>query len=236
MDANPGADGAAAGAAAASVGDRLATIAALRAALEAAQAGGPDGSDGSDGAPLAVEAPPRRGGAGHGKRRLSKVPPEERTDLEHEQVARSTALRLLTGSPKSRHQLEQALAKKEVPPSVVAHVLDRFEAVGLVDDAAFAEMLVRTRHTERGLAGPALAQELRRYGVDKDTAAQAMEHVSEADELEAATALAAKKLQATRGLDRTTRLRRVYSLLARKGYRTATARHAIDTALAAEER
>ncbi|MDR0945166.1 MAG: recombination regulator RecX [Bifidobacteriaceae bacterium] len=233
MDANPGADDAAPGAAAASAGDRLATIAALRAALEAAQTGGQDGSDGGQ---LTVEAPPRRGGAGHGKRRLSKVPPEERTDLEHEQVARSTALRLLTNSPKSRHQLEQALAKKEVPSSVVAHVLDRFEAVGLVDDAAFAEMLVRTRHTERGLAGPALAQELRRYGVDKDTAAQAMEHVSEADELEAATALAAKKLQATRGLDRTTRLRRVYSLLARKGYRTATARHAIDTALAAEPR
>ncbi len=43
-------------------------------------------------------------------------------------------------------------------------ILDRFEEVGLVDDAQYAEMIVRTRHAERGLSRRAISTELRRRG------------------------------------------------------------------------
>jgi len=135
-----------------------------------------------------------------------------------EELARSIALRLLTAAPKSRAQLEEALAKRLVPPDVAKKVLDRFEEVGLVDDQAYADMLVRTRHTERGLTGPALAAELRRRGIDDQVAAQAMAQVSLDDQAGRAEALAAKKLAATQGLDYQVRLRRTVAMLARKGY------------------
>jgi len=60
--------------------------------------------------------------------------PKVLTPTEMEELARSIALKLLAASAKSRAQLEQAMAKKLVPPEVMAKVLDRFEEVGLVDD------------------------------------------------------------------------------------------------------
>jgi regulatory protein len=158
-----------------------------------------------------------------------------RAASDQEAVARGIALRQLTGSPKSRAQLAEAMAKREVPSEVADRVLDRLTEVGLVDDAAFAEMLVRTRHTERGLAGPALAAELRRRGVPDGVAAAALSHVTCEDEADRAVALACRKLASTRGLPRETRLRRTHAHLARKGYSTGTVMRAINEALAQEE-
>ncbi|MDD9204853.1 regulatory protein RecX, partial [Georgenia sp. 10Sc9-8] len=58
-----------------------------------------------------------------------------------EQVARTIALRQLSAAPRSRAQLADAMARKDVPEAVAEAVLDRFTEVGLVDDAAYAEML-----------------------------------------------------------------------------------------------
>jgi regulatory protein len=164
----------------------------------------------------------RRGGGGRRGAPASEPPEDgpaaQDAEPDHESVARSVALRLLTGAPKSRHQLAEAMAKRDVPEEVADRVLDRFTEVGLVDDAAYAEILVRSRHTERGLSRRALAQELRRRGVDDETAQEALEQVDDADEEQAARALARKKLRATRGLDRETRLRRAYGALGRRGY------------------
>ncbi len=135
-----------------------------------------------------------------------------------EEVARAIALRQLTAAPRSRAQLAEAMARRDVPTEVANRVLDRFTEVGLVDDAEYARMLVRTRHAERGLSRTALATELRRRGIDAPTAAEALGEVDADDEESAARALVVRKLTATRGLDRQTRLRRTYAALGRKGY------------------
>jgi len=137
---------------------------------------------------------------------------------DHESVARAIVLRQLTAAPRSRQQLAEALARREVPEDVADRVLDRFTEVGLVDDAAYAEVLVRSRHAERGLSRRALALELRRRGVDDGIAQDALAQVDDDDEEHAARALARKKLASTRGMDRETRLRRAYGALGRRGY------------------
>lgn len=158
------------------------------------------------------------------------------TDAEPdpESVARSVALRLLTGAPRSRAQLAEAMARKDVPEEVAERVLDRFTDVGLVDDSAYAEMLVRTRHAERGMSRRGIAQELRRRGVDEVTARDALAQVDDEDEERAARALARKKLSTTRGLDRETRLRRAYGALGRKGYGGELVARVVREELAAE--
>ncbi|CAM5266967.1 Regulatory protein RecX [Streptomyces violaceorubidus] len=45
-------------------------------------------------------------------------------------------------------------------------MLSRFEEVGLINDGAFADAWVESRHHGRGLARRALARELRTKGVD----------------------------------------------------------------------
>jgi len=151
-----------------------------------------------------------------------------------EEVARTIALRQLTAAPRSRAQLEEAMARRDVPADVAARVLDRFTEVGLVDDAAYAEMLVRTRHAERGLARRALAQELRRKGIEPEVAALALEQVDESDEHAAARRLVEKKARSTRGLDAQVRRRRLAGMLARKGFAGGVAMRAIDEVLAEE--
>src|SRR3954466_9093358 len=95
-------------------------------------------------------------------------PPEDAADLgpeaDHEAVARKILLDQLTGQPRSRSELAAKLAKKQVPTDVASRLLDRFEEVGLVDDAAFARDWVQSRQAGRGLARRALTVELRRKG------------------------------------------------------------------------
>lgn len=133
-----------------------------------------------------------------------------------EQVARSIALRLLTGAPRSRHQLAEAMARRDVPDDVAARVLDRFTEVGLIDDAGYAEIVVRAKHESRGLARRALAVELRRKGVGDDDARAALAQIDEADEEAAARDLLARRWRA--GVDPVVQSRRMLAMLGRKGY------------------
>ncbi|POX41886.1 regulatory protein RecX, partial [Streptomyces sp. Ru72] len=122
-----------------------------------------------------------RGGRGRGRRRGGGQPAEAPQDGgssfssragtgEHPgdpvEQARAICLRLLTGTPRTRKQLADALSKREIPEDVADEVLSRFEEVGLIDDSAFADAWVESRHHGRGLARRALAQELRTKGVD----------------------------------------------------------------------
>lgn len=183
---------------------------------------------------------PRRARRGPGEGRAPRKTVAERLDdgdlttEEAVELAREAVLRILTAAPKSRRELEQSLARKGYPEHVVVPVLDRFDEVGLVDDAEYAQMVVRTRHAERGLARRAIAVELRRRGIDDDTAGEALEQVDDEDEAAAAERLARKLIARTRGLDREARVRRAASALARKGYGPGLAFAAVKGALAAE--
>jgi len=142
------------------------------------------------------------------------------------ETARAIVLRQLTASAKSRQQLEDKLADKDIPESVARAVLDRFEQVELVDDQAFAQSYVRQRAETRKLARPALRMELQRKGVDRDLVEQALAQRTDDDERADAVELARRKLPSGPALqaqlaDRETKqklIRRMVSALARKGY------------------
>jgi regulatory protein len=142
---------------------------------------------------------------------------------DHEAVARAVALRLLTRGPRSRAQLAEAMARKDVPDDVARAVLDRFTAVGLVDDAEYARMLVRARQEDRGLARRALVVELRSKGIDDEVAADALGGLDAEQEETTARELARRRLAGSRGLAREVRLRRVVAMLGRKGYSSGLA-------------
>jgi regulatory protein len=132
--------------------------------------------------------------------------------------ARQIVLRQLTAAPRSRAQLEAVLRRKNCPAEVSVAVLDRMEEVGLVDDEAYAGMLVRSRQAGRGLARRALRQELRSKGVDEETARAALEDVDGHAEEERARELVAKRLRSLHGLEPHVQTRRLAGMLARKGY------------------
>ena len=155
-------------------------------------------------------------------------------EADPEQVARAIVLRQLTLGPRTRAQLAAVLARRRVPDEAATRVLDRFTEVGLVDDQAFAESWVESRHTGRGLARRALAHELRQRGVADPLVAQAVADLDPERELATARALVDRRLAATRGLDPAARARRLVGLLARKGYPPGLALRVVREALAAD--
>ena len=138
--------------------------------------------------------------------------------MTDESFARAILLRRLEDQPRSRAELAESLAKKNVPAEVTAALLDRFEEVGLINDAEFARQWVQSRQRTRGLAPRVLAMELRRKGVDDEIISEVLGELDPADAREAAQRLVQKKLRSMASLDDTTRIRRLTSMLARKGY------------------
>jgi regulatory protein len=188
-----------------------------------------------------------RGGRGRGRRRgFGDAPGEDEgapsssraergeSSGDPAERARAICLRLLTGTPRTRKQLADALRKREIPEEVAEEVLSRFEEVGLIDDSAFADAWVESRHHGRGLARRALAQELRTKGVDSTLIDEAVSQLDSEQEEATARELVARKLRATRGLDRDKRLRRLAGMLARKGYPEGMALRVVRQALEEE--
>ena len=140
-------------------------------------------------------------------------PPEDA-----EAVARKILLDQLTGRARSRSDLAAKLAQRDVPDEIAVRLLDRFEEVGLVDDAAFARGWVEQRQSGRGLARRALAQELRRKGIDDEVAREAIVEIDPDEEVEAARTLVRRRLRTVSDLDQQVAVRRLTAMLARKGY------------------
>ena len=166
------------------------------------------------------------------------APDEDARDLgpeaDPESVARKILLDQLTGRARSRSDLEKKLVQRHVPPDVASRLLDRFEEVGLVDDAAFAREWVAQRQQGRGLAKRALAQELRRKGIDDEVAGDALGSIDDADELEAARMLVRRKLGSVRGLETEKAVRRLVGMLARKGHSSGVAFRVVREELGAD--
>lgn len=125
------------------------------------------------------------------------------------------------------------MARKGIAEEIAEQVLDRYDEVGIIDDAAFARAWVSSRHQGRGLARRALANELRQRGVDGDTAIEALGELDETTEAETARALVDRKLRTARG-EPDAVFRRLVGMLARKGYPPGVAIRAVKDALAAQ--
>ncbi|WP_203994112.1 regulatory protein RecX [Micromonospora lutea] len=152
---------------------------------------------------------------------------------EEAEVAREICLRQLAVRPRTRAELATALARRGISEETANQVLDRYDEVGIIDDAAFARAWVSSRHAGRGLARRALANELRQRGVDGDTASEALDELDETTEAETARALVDRKLRTARG-EPDAVFRRLVGMLARKGYPAGVAIRAVKDAIAAQ--
>jgi regulatory protein len=157
-------------------------------------------------------------------------------EADAESVDRKILLDQLTWQARRPKELADNLAKKLVTDDVATRLLDRFEEVGLVDDEAFARSWVQSRQPGKGLARRALAQELRRKGIDDEVAREVLDEVDPADEEEAARLLVRKKLRTLSRVDDATATRRLVGLLARKGYGSGLAFAVVKDELAAAGR
>ncbi len=148
-----------------------------------------------------------------------------------EQRAEKVSMQALTRRGMSRWELGEKLLARDLDPCIVDAELDRLERVGLIDDGALAETIVRTQHERKGLGRTALVQELRRRHLDPDAIEEALEQLDDAGEDARALELAVRRAAQLRNLDHETAVRRLSGYLQRKGYSSGTVRSAVLAAL-----
>lgn len=156
--------------------------------------------------------------------------PKDKTDnpeADPLSVAKNIALRQLSMAPKSRRQLEEKLATKGVTPEITKICLDRLTEVGLIDDLAYAGMFVRSRCITKKVSRSVLKMELRKKGITDEFIEEVLTQISDDDEYQMASELVAKKLRSMRNLEREVMQRRLFGLLARKGYHAGIATRVI---------
>ncbi len=179
-----------------------------------------------------VDSHPRR------DRRTGRPQPAEHEDEgrapapDPVETARQICLRLLDIRPRTRAELADALRRRGIPGPAAAEVLDRYDEVGLIDDASFARAWVTSRHHGRGLARRALAQELRRKGVEPEVAGEALAALDPDTEEATARALVDRRLRGATGPPDLL-FRRLVGMLGRKGYPPGVAITVVREALAA---
>lgn len=133
-------------------------------------------------------------------------------------ITREIALKALDRRAYGRAELGQYLLRKGACADVVERVLDRLAEVGLIDDEAYANLWVESRHRGRKLPRRALVAELRRKGLDEDIIASAVAPIDRDAEALAARALAHAKARAVTGQPYEVALRRLVGTLGRRGF------------------
>lgn len=138
------------------------------------------------------------------------------------------AVAFLAGRARSRREMEERLLRSGYRPCTVEMVLYKLEKEGLLDDADFARQWVDARSARRMGRGR-IAQELRRKGVSAREAEEALEGLSDEEQLEGAIVLVEKAMARTpSGEDPRKTAARITAMLARRGYDYDTAREAIS--------
>ena len=165
-------------------------------------------------------------------------PPPSISEPSREEQARALCLRLLTARARTRAELHGQLAKRGYPDGVSDRVLARLAAVGLVDDADFAQQWVRSRRAHGGKSKRALAAELHTKGVDNDVITAALAGIDAGAERDQAERLVRAKLRRETlsgdSKEDARVSRRLVAMLARRGYGQTLAGEVVLAELAAE--
>ena len=141
------------------------------------------------------------------------------------------ALRLLAVRPRARRELEIRLLRAGFERDEVHEELERLEAVGLIDDDAFARQAVEHELTVRRSGQRAVTSRLAARGVARETIDRTLDELGADDEEGRALELAQSRASRLGALDSRAAYRRLVPFLQRRGYGAGVAHRAASRAL-----
>ena len=146
---------------------------------------------------------------------LTAVQIETLQASDQEEKAKNVAIGFIEYRPRSIAETRQHLKKKEYPEAVVERVVERLEAVELLNDAAFARYWVEQRETFKPRSKMALQHELRQKGIDRTLIEEA---IADVDEIAAATQAAQAKARRWHALPEPEFRKKLNGFLQRRGF------------------
>jgi len=133
-------------------------------------------------------------------------------------IANTIALNALVARAKSKGELLAHLKKRGVEDDVAQATIFRLQENGLINDAEFAKAWTQSRHTSKKLSKRIIAGELRTRGVDQSSIDVALDEIDDESEYRTAFSLGMKKYNTMSRLEPEVQIRRIQSLLQRKGF------------------
>ena len=158
---------------------------------------------------------------------------DETTEHDHESVSRraeEALVRKLRARSLSISEAKQVLRGHDLAAADVDAVVDRFTALGYLDDALLAEHLVIAGIERKGQGRVALSRALAQRGIPRDVVDAALGDLPD-DDAERALEFARTKARSLSRLDFDTAFRRLVGQLARRGYGGSVATTAARAAL-----
>jgi regulatory protein len=133
-------------------------------------------------------------------------------------MANTIALNALVARAKSKGELLAHLKKRGVEDDVAQATIFRLQENGLINDEEFAKAWTQSRHTSKKLSKRIIAGELRTRGVDQSSIDLALDEIDDESEYRTAFSLGMKKYNTMSRLEPEVQIRRIQSLLQRKGF------------------
>jgi len=110
------------------------------------------------------------------------------------------------------------LKTRGVEDEVAAAVIFRLTEAGLINDADFAIAWATSRHGHKKISKRIIASELRQKGVTQEQIDEALDQIDDESEYRVAFDLGFKKYNTMSRLEPDVQIRRIQSLLQRKGF------------------
>jgi regulatory protein len=124
----------------------------------------------------------------------------------------------LVARAKSKGELLAHLKTRGVEDQVAQATLFRLQEAGLVNDQEFALAWATSRHNHKKISKRVIATELRQKGVTQEEINHALDSIDDDAEYQSAFELAMKKYSTMSRLESEVQIRRIQSLLQRKGF------------------
>lgn len=143
-------------------------------------------------------------------------------------VANATALTYISHQPRTVHEVRERLRQDEVPESVIEQVTDHLKKIRLLDDAQYAEILVRD-NLAMGKRGPRQVEaKLRAKGIHPDLTQAAIAAVTPAQWQTIAARVAKKAARRTQHKPFKDQQTKIRLALMQKGFDAAIVSQALD--------
>jgi regulatory protein len=130
-------------------------------------------------------------------------------------AALETAGAMLARRPRSEREIRRRLAQRRYGQAIVHETVERLRALGLIDDAVFAQTWTESRDRSSPRGRRMIAGELRAHGVQAEVARDAAEAIDEDD---AAYRLARRRMAALDDSDSRLFAERLGGYLQRRGF------------------
>lgn len=134
----------------------------------------------------------------------------------------AVALRFLTARSRSEAEVRRHLASRGVDAADIERVLERLRLLGYVNDAEFAQAVVRARTERRARGRRLVADELQAKGVSAELAERVLDSYY-GDELEVARPVAERQARRLQGRGFREFRQRLGAFLVRRGFEHVTA-------------